>query len=85
MDYKSSDLLLEDNIEECIDEEDELIVSNFSDDELEITRVAKSQRKPGLRDVVIRRTIEDHLERKRRKESGEYFDLDELAELEGID
>lgn len=85
MNYKSSDLLLEENIEECIEEEEDLLVSGFNDDDLELARASsKSSRKPGLRDVEIRRSIEDHLDKRRRKAAGEYFDLEELAELEGI-
>lgn len=82
MDYKPSELLIEDDLENNLGEDDEALVPALNEDDPEYTKTVRVARKPGLRDVEIRRTIEEHLERKRRKQSGEYLDLEELAELE---
>jgi hypothetical protein len=76
MAYESSKLTLEDELEEAATESEE-ILAEVLENEVEVSKEPIPLEKPGVRQVEVRRKIEEYLQRKRNKLFEDVFSLDD--------
>ena len=76
MAYESSKLTIDDELEDEANESEELLTDVLVN-ENEASKEPISQEKPGIRQVEVRRKIEEYLQRKRNKLYDDVFSLDD--------